>query len=137
MIILLQNVKVSAMRNRGPKGPCTGRKMRFRAACAALVWLMLGAGCDMLTQEVPADKLPPVPEKCQSLSDTHKNALSAAYSSAEASQMQVARVANQFAQCMQDEGLSRAEAKGILKKNEAEAKQEIEKGGGEGVYVPQ
>ena len=110
--------------------------MRFRAACAALAWLMLGAGCDMLTQEVPADKLPPVPEKCQSLSDMHKNALSAAYSSAEASQMQVARVANQFAQCMQDEGLSRAEAKGILKKNEAEAKQEIEKSGGQGVYVP-
>jgi hypothetical protein len=111
--------------------------MRFPLACVALVCFMLGTGCDMLTQEVPADKLPPVPEKCQSLSDQHKNALAAAYSSAEASQMQVARVANHFAQCMQDEGLSRAEAKGILKKNETEAKQEIEKSGGQGVYVPQ
>ena len=96
--------------------------------------LMITAGCDMLTTttETPPDKLPPVPENCMTLYNTHKNALLVAYSSAEASQMQVARVANEFAQCMEDAGLSRADAKGILKKNEAEAKQEVEKSGDPG-----
>lgn len=99
--------------------------------------LMLGAGCDMLESDVPPDKLPPVPEKCLSFSVAHKNALTAAYSQAEASQMQVARVANEFAQCMRDEGLSKGEAKGILKQNEAEAKQEAEKGGVQDIHIPQ
>jgi hypothetical protein len=112
-----------------------GKWMLFAAACAALVFLIL-AGCDMLTSDIPPDKLPPVPEKCQSLSDQHKNALSAAYTSVGASQMQVTRVANEFAQCLQDEGLSRAEAKGILKKNEAEAKAAADKSGGNDVYMP-
>jgi hypothetical protein len=96
--------------------------------------LMLVAGCDTLnfTTETPPDKLPPVPEKCMTLYNTHKNALLIAYSSAEASQMQVARVANEFTQCMENEGLSRADAKGILKKNEADAKQEVEKSGDQG-----
>ena len=91
--------------------------------------LMIVAGCDMLTTttETPPDKLPPVPEKCMTLYNTHKNALLVAYSSAEASQMQVARVANEFTKCMENEGLSRADAKGILKKNEADAKSEVEK----------
>lgn len=93
--------------------------------------LMIVAGCDMLTSttETPPDKLPPVPEKCITLYNTHKNALLMAYSSAETSQMQIARVANEFTQCMENEGLSRADAKGILKKNEADAKQEVEKSG--------
>ena len=93
--------------------------------------VMLVAGCDSLTTttETPPDKLPPVPEKCMTLYNTHKNALIIAYSSAETSQMQIARVANEFAQCMENEGLSRADAKGLLKKNEADAKQEAEKNG--------
>ena len=94
-----------------------------------VLMLMIVAGCDKLTTttETPPDKLPPVPEKCMTLYSAHKNALLVAYSSAEASQMQVARVANEFAQCMENEGLSRTDAKGILKKNEADAKQELEK----------
>lgn len=98
-----------------------------------LLMLMVASGCDNLTPTTatPPDKLPPVPEKCMTLFNTHKNALLVAYSSAEASQMQVARVANEFTQCMESEGLSRADAKGILKKNEAEAKQEVEKSGGQ------
>jgi len=101
--------------------------------------LMIVGGCDTLTftTETPPDKLPPVPERCVTLYNTHKNALLIAYSSAEASQMQVARVANEFAQCMENEGLSRSDAKGILKKNEAEAKQEVEKNGEPGVHVVQ
>lgn len=91
--------------------------------------LMIAAGCDKLapTTATPPDKLPPVPEKCMALYNSHKNALLTAYSSAEASQMQVARIANEFAQCLEDEGLSRADAKGMIKKNEADAKEEVEK----------
>jgi hypothetical protein len=112
---------------------------KLRAACAAVACLMLAitAGCDVLEQAVPPEKLPPVPEKCRQLSNEHKNALAAAYTSVGASQVQVARVANEFAQCLQDEGLSRGEAKGILKENEAEAKQEAEQGSTRDVYIPQ
>jgi hypothetical protein len=137
--ILLPDVKVGAMGKSLSEILRTDKRARFPAVCAGLLslMLMLAAGCDMLTSDIPPEKLPPVPEKCQTLSTRHKNALTLAYSSAEASRMQVARVANEFAQCMQDEGLSRAEAKGILRKNEAEAQQEAEKGGpGAGdVYV--
>ena len=102
----------------------------FSGKFISLFFLMLiiAAGCDTLTTttETPPDKLPPVPEKCMTFYNMHKNALLVAYSSAEASQMQVARVANEFTQCMENEGLSRADAKGILKKSEADAKQEVE-----------
>ncbi len=111
------------------------KKRKWGTAIISLI-VVVGAGCDMLTSDVPPEKLPPVPEKCLPLSNAHKNALLVAYSSAEASQMQVARVANEFAQCMQDEGLSRAEAKGILKKNEAEAKQETSMGGAHDAPIP-
>jgi hypothetical protein len=99
--------------------------------------LMLAGGCDMFEKEVPPENLPPVPEKCQPLSDEHKNAVIAATSSVQASQTQIAMIANRFAQCMQDEGLSRAEAKGVLKKNEAEARREGEKSGGQDVPFTQ
>jgi hypothetical protein len=90
--------------------------------------LMIMAGCDQLNTitPTPPDKLPPVPENCMDLFNQHKKALFAAYSSVSASQMQVATVANKFAQCMEDEGLSKADAKGIIKKNEADTKQEVE-----------
>ena len=103
---------------------------------AALLFpvLMAVAGCDTLTQTTatPPDKLPPLPEKCVASSNIHKNAVLQSYSSSEVSQMQVARVANEFAECAEKEGLSRADAKGMLKKNEEDAKQEIEKSGGSG-----
>jgi len=108
----------------------------FSVKLAALFFLMLMtvSGCDKLTTtaETPPDKLPPVPEKCMTLYNTHKNALLQSYSSAETSQMQVARVANEFSQCVENEGLSRADAKGLLKKNEADAKEEADKKVGPG-----
>ncbi len=106
------------------------------AALGSLV-LIFAVGCDMFEKEVPEDKLPPVPEKCQPLADEHRNAVMAAASSVQASQTQIAMIANRFAQCMQDEGLSRAEAKGILKKNTAEARREGEKSGGQEIPFTQ
>jgi hypothetical protein len=111
-------------------------KIRWYASLVCLM-LLFGAGCDMLSQDIPPEKLPPVPEQCVALSNQHKNALQAAYSSVRASQMQVARIANEFSQCMQDQGLSKAEAKGILKKNEEDAKGEVEKSGNEDFTVAQ
>lgn len=92
-------------------------------------------GCDKFTSEVPTEKLPPVPDKCISLSNKHMNAMLIAYKSVEVSQLQVTKLANEFAQCMQDAGLSRAEAKGILKKNEAAAVEEAEKSSASDVHV--
>ncbi len=106
-------------------------------AVLASFMLVIGAGCDMSTEEISPENLPPVPEKCVSLSDAHKSALASAYSSVRASQMQVSKIAGEFAKCMEDEGLSRAAAKGILKKNEAEARQATEKSGGQDIPVVQ
>ncbi len=131
LINLADRAKVNPMRHHRPKEPCTIRRMCFSPAfAAASLVLMLTWGCDMLGQEVPPEKLPPVPEKCRPLSDEHRDAVIAATSSVKASQTQISFIANRFAQCMQDEGLSRAEAKGLIKKNEAEARQAGEKSGG-------
>lgn len=93
-----------------------------------VLMLMLVAGCDKLSTvtATPPDKLPDVPENCVDLSNQHKKVLFAAYSSVNASQLQISFAANKLAQCLEDEGLSRADAKGIIKKNEADVKQEVE-----------
>jgi hypothetical protein len=93
--------------------------------------LMIFCGCDFFTEEIPPEKLPPIPEKCMKLSNQHTNALLGAYTSAEVSQLQITRITNEFVTCMQDSGLSRAEAKGIIKNKEAAMKEEVEKGKGQ------
>lgn len=107
------------------------------AALTLMLMLTLFVGCDMFEKEVPPEKLPPLPEKCQPLAEEHKNAVIAATSAVQASQTQISFIAGRFVQCMQDEGLSKGEAKGILKKNEAEARQEGVKSGGQDVPFTQ
>jgi len=98
--------------------------------------LIIFCGCDFFTEEIPPEKLPPIPEKCMKLSNQHTNALLGAYSSAEVSQLQITKITNEFVNCMQDSGLSRAEAKGIIKNQEATIKKELEKGKGQqNIYV--
>lgn len=92
-------------------------------------------GCDKFTTLVPPENLPPVPDKCITLSNKHMNAMLIAYKSVEVSQLQVTKVANEFAQCMQAAGLSRAEAKGILKLNEAAAIKEAEESSADDMHV--
>jgi hypothetical protein len=93
---------------------------------------MVAFGCDFSKkEEIPAEKLPPVPESCATLSNQYSHALKLAHSSAEVSQLQITRIASQFAQCMENAGLSEAEAKGILKNIEKTVSEEEEKGGGE------
>ena len=98
--------------------------------------LMICFGCDFFTEEILPEKLPPIPEKCMKLSNQHTNALTVAYTSAEVSQLQITRITNEFVKCMQDAGLSRAEAKGIIKNKEVTIKKEVEKGKGQqNIYV--
>jgi hypothetical protein len=107
-------------------------------ALYAVILLMSMAwfGCDMLQkEEIPPDKLPPIPEKCAALSTQYTHALQVAYTSAEASQLQIARLANIFVECMEGEGLSRAEAKGIIKNLEKTTKENLNKGGGQEGYI--
>jgi hypothetical protein len=90
-------------------------------------------GCDFSNkEEIPPEKLPPVPDTCTALSNQYSTALRLAYSSAEVSQLQITRVASHFAQCMEDAGLSEAEAKGIMKNMEKTIRAEGEKSGGQG-----
>jgi hypothetical protein len=87
-------------------------------------------GCDFFKkEEIPPENLPPVPELCSALSNEYSHALLLAQSSVEASQLQITRIANQFAQCMEDAGLSEAEAKGIVKNIEKTVRKKEEKGG--------
>jgi hypothetical protein len=89
-------------------------------------------GCDLLKkEEIPPEKLPPVPESCAALSNEYSHALVLAQSSVEASQLQITRIANHFAQCMEDAGLSEAEAKGIVKNIEKTVRKKEEKGDGQ------
>jgi hypothetical protein len=86
-------------------------------------------GCDFFKKEpVPPEQLPPVPESCATLSNQYSHALKVAHSSAEVSQLQITRIASHFAQCMEDAGLSEAEAKGIVKNIEKTVREEGEKG---------
>jgi hypothetical protein len=108
-------------------------QMKYIVTIAAIAFIFYG--CDMTTKEIPPDQLPPVPEQCTTLSDQHTRALTVAYTSAEASQLQVARIANQFAQCMEEAGLSRNEAKGIIKNQEKTVREQADKGGGQHDYI--
>jgi hypothetical protein len=109
------------------------RKFFFTIVCAIFIAGMLAAGCDFFKkEEIPPEKLPPVPESCAPLSAQYSQALKVAYSSAEVSQLQITRIANQFAQCMENEGLSEAEAKGIVKNIEKTVREEGERGGDQG-----
>jgi hypothetical protein len=92
-------------------------------------------GCDILTEEIPPEKLPPVPENCISLSNQYTQALLVAYTSAQASQLQITRLANTFAECMQTAGLSKAEAKGIIKNIEMTTREKVDKDKGQDVFV--
>ncbi len=85
---------------------------------------------DFLPSEVPPDQLPPIPADCADESNRLSNALFGAYTSAEVSTMQITRIANALAECLQKEGLTRAEAKGIIKKRKKEIQQQVEKGTG-------
>ena len=97
-----------------------------------LISSLLSFGCNLSKkEEIPQEKLPPVPEACTALSNQYSNALRLAHSSAEVSQLQITGVASRFAQCMQDEGLSEAEARGIVKDMEKTSREEAEKRGGE------
>ena len=93
---------------------------------------MVSFGCDFFKkEEIPPENLPPVPESCTALSNQYSHALKLAYSSVEVSQLQITRVANQFAHCMEGEGLSEAEAKGIVKNIEKTVRVQGEKESGQ------
>ena len=92
-------------------------------------------GCDMFSKEIPPEELPPVPQECIPLSTEYANAITGAYSTAKVSQMQITRVTNEFLECMQNAGLSNAEAIGIVKEREKTIKERLKKESGQGTYI--
>jgi hypothetical protein len=109
------------------------REIFFNTIVSAIFIMgMVSFGCDFFKkEEIPPERLPPVPESCAALSNQYSHALMLAHSSAEVSQLQITRIASQFAQCMEDAGLSEAEAKGIVKNIEKTVREKGEKGGGQ------
>jgi hypothetical protein len=93
-------------------------------------------GCDMFSEEIPPDQLPPIPEECISESYRYEEMLRAAYTSIEASQTQVSITASKFAECMQNAGLTKGETKGIIKDIERYVRQEVDQGGSAGELWP-
>lgn len=94
------------------------------------------SGCDLLPSEVPPNQLPPIPAECSNELNRLSNALFGAYTSAQVSTMQITRVANALAECLEKEGLTRAEVRGIIKKREKEIQEQVEKGeGSQNIYV--
>jgi len=104
----------------------------FITIVVVIIMGLISFGCDSFKkEEILPENLPPVPEACAALSDEYSQALVLAQSAVEASQLQITRIANHFAQCMQDAGLSEAEAKGIVKNMEKTVRKKEEKGGGQ------
>ena len=105
------------------------RKLSYSTLICVIVMLgIVSVGCDFFKKdEISPENLPPVPEACAALSNQFTHALKLAYSSVEVSQLQLTRVANQFAQCMEGEGLSEAEARGIIKNIETTEREQAEK----------
>jgi hypothetical protein len=112
------------------------RELFFNTIVSVIIMGMVSFGCDFFKkEEIPPEKLPPVPEACAALSNQYSHALMLAQSSAEVSQLQITRIASQFAQCMEDAGLSEAEAKGIVKNIEKTVREKGEKDGGQEGYL--
>ena len=89
---------------------------------------IVSLGCDSSKKKViPPEELPPVPESCAALSSEYSQALALAQSSVEVSQVQITKIASQFAHCMEDAGLSEAEVRGIVKNTEKTVRKQGEK----------
>ena len=83
---------------------------------------IIGLGCELQEEEIPLEQLPPIPNECYGISKRHSDALYGAYTLLEVSQLQLARITNEFFECLKNEGLSEPEAKGIIKNKEEIAK---------------
>jgi len=109
------------------------RRIIFVAIVSAI--FIVGAafmGCDSSKKEgIPPEELPPVPEACAALSNEYSQALALAHSSVEVSQVQIRKVASQFAHCLEDAGLSEAEVRGIVKNIEKTVRKQGEKRSGQ------
>jgi hypothetical protein len=89
--------------------------LQVRISLIVIFMLLLFAGCDMDSQELSSERLPPLPEECKKFSNSYTRALHGVYQMEQVSQFQLGRVAAQFSECMQDEGLTEQEAEAIIK----------------------
>ncbi|GBE04582.1 MAG TPA: hypothetical protein ENG95_05805 [Nitrospirae bacterium] len=99
------------------------KKTAFTAKIIVLFFsiCMITSGCDMLKEEAIPENLPPVPVACMKESNLYANALYGLSNPlANVSQLQVSRMAGKFAACLENEGLTPAEARGIVKKQKEE-----------------
>ena len=104
----------------------------MKALAIVMCLCLFCTGCDMVTDMIKGDSvpsdLPPVPEECEGPSRLYENALRAAYTTLEGSHLQASTLANKFSDCMENAGLTRGEAKGIVQNIEKTVRQEVDKG---------
>lgn len=93
----------------------------------AFIVIALISGCDYLgLTEIPPEELPHIPEECSEESSRLDNALFGAYTTAEVSQMQIRQFEDRLAECLKEEGFSRSEVKGMLKRQVKAMQDEVE-----------
>ncbi len=86
-------------------------------------------GCEELTGKISSDQLPSIPAECTGSSNYHKKVLDAIYRMGQASKMQLRRAEDQFYTCLKNEGFSSEEALGIIKKQDEDYRENVEKDG--------
>lgn len=92
-------------------------KNRYYIVTGILIFftIILAAGCEMIEEQFAAGSIQPVPAECNKEANFLDNALYGSQERGDVSKMQVTRVMNEFSTCMQNAGLSEADAKATLK----------------------
>jgi hypothetical protein len=92
-------------------------KKRWFVLTGILVFIaiILVAGCEMIEEQFATGSIQPVPAECNKEANFLDNALYRSQERGDVSKMQVTRVTNLFNTCLQNAGLSKADAKATLK----------------------
>lgn len=116
--------------NRIPAEVSMRKKTAARWYIAVAFIVVLAAfGCKELTGEISYDQLPEIPDECTKPSNYHKKVLDGIYRMGQVSKMQLRRAEDQLFTCLKESGLSRLEALGMLKKQDEEYREKVEKEG--------
>jgi hypothetical protein len=95
----------------------------------AFTIVLTAFGCKELTEKISSGQLPAIPSECTKSSNYHKKVLDGIYRMGQVSKMQLRRAEDQLFTCLKDTGLSRQEALGMIKKQDEEYREKVEKEG--------
>ena len=92
-------------------------KKRYFIVTGTLIFfaITLVSGCNMIQEEFATGSIQPVPAGCNKEANFLDRALYGSQELGQVSKMQVTRVMNEFNTCLQNAGLSKADAKATIK----------------------